>query len=885
MKKKLFPILAILALGFAFAFAGCGEAGAQGPVGPQGPQGEQGIQGPQGPAGPQGGTLAEDCEHVFVEHILEHATCVQPEVVAHVCTKCNGYEVEVGEVNKDVHGNGYDWVAVEDKMELVLDDSCVEIIPGTAMEEANGACQKKKCNACGEMLKQHAVTDWYPVDEKANICEEEHMEVEACTKCHAAVSDVEVKGARGHVYGDPVVVSAITNGYKVKLTCETCDKSIEVNATLKSEKVANCQEGGYKIYEYTYNDYLKDITKEFKYDFTNKTKEHTFTNGTVTYKAAANGHYDFLPEVEAQLKTLIEADVLVWNDGVPGDCENEAIIIGACSVCCVGDNADGKIAFYLNGEHVWGEAKEPTCTDDGYYTCSECGDTTPAELAKGHVWKFDSLATTAKTMTVKCSCGATDTKAYTHTEEIADTCMKKSYDIYKATFENGVGGTIEITRKEEKATQRAHTLGSLKIVANSQREYNPEFAAAIADKSIVWNDGVPANCSGYEIAIFQCEVCCTAENNNANGRIAFYLSGEHALDGVKEDVVQPTCTERGVTTKKCPDCSKDVPVASVDAKGHNYVAETASWNTFVASPAAGKSVVFKCDCGSSITLAATVKTEDSQNGCVTIKKTTYTFSTNYSVEAATVGETITKNFTKTHVVDKSTGSHTLGNITGLQASGKYEYNDKFAAAIANGSIVWNESVEAPCDEYFIAMFKCDVCCVGDNANGMIAIYLSGTHAISDVALQTKAADCENDGYTYKVCPDCGKTVIIDIIPTDGHNVEWSVVDADKDNPGKAVGICSKCGDTVEVAGVVVDDDKVTWDASCGKDGQVTYKYVDSTGKKVVEDKSFTIPRTGLHNDVEPLIRIEFVEGDYKYVAYFCDVCECYVVESKTKVQK
>lgn len=878
MKKKLFPIIATLALGLVFAFAGCGE-GKQGPQGETGPTGSVGPAGPVGPQGPQGGTLDDDCEHVFVDHILEHATCVQEEVVAHVCTVCNGYEVEVGETNPDVHGNGYEWVAVGNEMKLVLDDSCVEIIPGTEMEEKNGACEKKKCNACGEMLKQHATTAWYPVDEKANICEEEHMEVEACTKCHAAVSDVEVKGARGHVYGDPVVGEKTTKGYMVTLTCETCDDEIEVEATLKSTKEANCQEGGYKIYEYTYNNYLEDITKEFKYDITEKTKEHTFTNGTVTYKAEANGHYDFLPSVEAKLKALIEADVLVWNDGVPGDCENEAIIIGACSVCCVGDNADGKIAFYLNGEHVWGEATKPTCTVDGYYTCSECGDTTTAEKAQGHVWKFDSLDKTAGTMKVKCSCGATDEQKYEHSEDIADTCMKKSYDNYKATFENGVGGTQVVPHTEEKAAQRAHTLGDLKIVANSYREYNPEFAAAIANKSIVWNDGVPANCSGYEIAIFQCEVCCTEANNNANGRIAFYLSGEHTLEGVAEDVVEPTCTKRGVTTKTCPDCKKPVEIASVDAKGHTYVAETASWDTFVASPAEGKTVVFKCACGDSITLAATLKTEDSQNGCVTIKKSTYTFTKSYPVAAATEGETITKTFTKTHVVDKSTGSHTLGNITGLQASGYYEYNDKFAAAIANGSIVWNESVEAPCDEYFIAMFKCDVCCVGDNANGMIAIYLSGTHAISDVALQTQEATCVVDGYTYKVCPDCGRTVTIDVLPAPGHDVEWSVVGADKDNAGEAVGVCSECGDTVKVAGEVAD--KVN--ANCGKDGYVTYKYVDANGKKVVEDKTFVLARTGLHDDVEPLVRIEFVEGNYKYVAYFCEVCECYVVESKTAI--
>ena len=72
------------------------------------------------------------------------------------------------------------------------------------------------------------------------------------------------------------------------------------------------------------------------------------------------------------------------------------------------------------------------------------------------------------------------------------------------------------------------------------------------------------------------------------------------------------------------------------------------------------------------------------------------------------------------------------------------------------------------------------------------------------------------------------------------------------------------------------------EANCGKDGYVIYQYVDANGIKVVEDKEFVLPRTGLHDNTAPLTRIEFVQNGWKYVAYFCEVCECYVVESKVK---
>ena len=889
MKKKLFPIIATLALGAVFAFAGCGEngksaydlwleAGNSGTVeqfleslkgengtngenGAQGPQGEQGPQGPAGPAGPQGGTLAADCNHVFVEHVLEYATCSQASVVANVCTICNGYEVEVGEKNPEVHGSGYEWVETADnEMKLVL-VSDLEVIPGTAMEEANGACELKKCNDCGEMLKQHAETAWYPVDEKANVCEEAHLEVEACTVCHAAVSDVQEKGARGHVYSEEIVVgAAIANGYEVELTCETCDKKITVNATVKSEKIANCKEGGYKIYEYTFNNFLENITREFKYDVVGKTTEHTF--GTLMVNQGATLH--FLPENTAELDALFASEALRWTEGEPGDCSNKRIVGGDCDVC------NELVTFWLYGKHTFGNAIAPDCTTDGKYVCSACGFDTPADLATGHVWSYKSIDTTAGTMTVACSCGATDTVAYTHSEVAAENCTTFAQDVYTATFSNGLPaghanvGTQTIVKKINKADQKAHTVvEGVKYKQGANVQYTDTIDALIAAGTIRWTEGEPGICSEYKIAGFDCAVC--------DNLVTINLSGKHTLS-TTEDVTPPTCTTRGYTTKECVNCHIDVEVAAVDAKGHTYAPNAASLAAFVAAPANGGSVVFECACGDSITLNAVLTTADSQNGCVTIKKSTYTFTKNYTVESAVVGETVSKSYTYAHIVDKSSGSHTLGNITNLQQGAVKEYNDAFAAAIAAGTLRWAEGEPAECNTHNIAGFTCSVC------DCLVTIELSGEHDIANAQLVTVPATCTTDGYSYKVCADCGTHVIIEEkIPATGHAYgEWSVIGADKDNAGYAECICATCGDTVTVNGVV----KARVEANCGKDGYVTYKYVDANGTAVVEEKTFVLARTGLHNDVEPLVRIEFVNNGYKYTAYFCDVCECYVVESR-----
>ena len=906
MKKKLFPILAILALGFAFAFAGCGEAGAQGPAGPQGPQGEQGIQGEQGPAGPQGGTLAEDCEHVFVEHILEHATCVQPEVVAHVCTKCNGYEVEVGEVNKDVHGNGYDWVAVEDKMELVLDDSCVEIIPGTAMEEANGACQKKKCNACGEMLKQHAVTDWYPVDENANICEEEHMEVEACTKCHAAVSDVEVKGARGHNYklmvnaaGAPVdalgnVVTANTDGtYTLWLQCATdAAHVISVKTTIKEVVKPDCSNGGYTIHEYTYNNYVKDFTETIKLDVVAATGEHVFRSGENEVYALQNASVHFVPSNTAALDALIEAKVIRWSEGEIGDCSNVRVAGGDCAVC------GNLVTINLTGKHTYGEAVKPTCTVDGYYECQDTGChvyqntgvkfTTPDELAKGHDWKFDSRDTAAGKMTVKCTCGATETVAYTSKTTEATKCTEKSKTVYTVNVPNGLATdhanykVITVNHTVLAQEQKAHTFtdGTVKVMVkqNGSYDYTDDFDVLVKAGIIRWSEGETGICTDQDkVAGGDCAVC--------GSLVTILLSGEHDLSAAPV-VTAPTCTTRGTTVKVCQrtGCGDAVEVAAVDAKGHKLVPETTTFDAFKASPANGAKVKFVCsECAmTAIELTAVKTTSTSKTGCVTINKDIYTFTYSYKVQSAVEGEMIDKNFKFEYVVDKSTGSHTLTGISyGIQQGGEYEYSTEYAKAFEDGKIRWAEGEPSACNGHWVAGFDCSVCAQ------LVTINLSGPHDESE--MKTKEPTCTEKGYHYTTCKVCtdqatGKPTEIkyDEIAALGHNVEWTVKGADKDNAGYAEGVCSRCQNTVTVAGEIAE--KVN--ENCGKDGYVTYKYVDqNTKKEVVERETFVLPRTGLHNDVEPLIRIEFVEGDYKYVAYFCDVCECYVVESKTKVQK
>lgn len=167
----------------------------------------------------------------------------------------------------------------------------------------------------------------------------------------------------GHKYGSNITISGdITEGYMVMLTCETCSDFISVKATLKYKKAANCKEGGYNVYEYTYNNYIEDITGEFKNDFTEKNEEHTIGS----LKICQNGAYEYNDAFDA----LIAAAKIKWIEGEPNSCSKKRYVAFDCEVC------GNSIICKLSAEHNYKTITcEPTDGTESYtmYTCEDCG--------------------------------------------------------------------------------------------------------------------------------------------------------------------------------------------------------------------------------------------------------------------------------------------------------------------------------------------------------------------------------------------------------------------------------------------------------------------------------------------------------------------------------
>ncbi len=809
-------------------------------------------------------TLGTGCAHDMSEVIITHATCVNEEVKASFCTKCNGYKLTVGEKNAELHGK-FEQKLNGNVMQLELVQN-LGADERSAFEIANNACEKRKCLDCNQYVKQHAETAWRPVDEVGVlVCEQEHLEIETCVKCNAAVSDVRVAGAKGHTYDKTAHVKSGDN-YIVTLTCTTCAKVITATAKLVDEQVATCKEGGYKEYEYTYNNYLEDITATFKpvEEIVGKSANHVLVEGLIFTNG---GTFEYTPANAEKLNAAFAAGTIRWTVGEPANCATHNMAGYNCADC------GELVVINLSGEHEFNEAVKPTCTVDGYASCKNCTYVAAGDKAEGHKYTYVADSFDAATMTIDVKCGAcegvvADVAVAKTSEYAAKDCKDQSYTIYTTTtLTNGLAtghanyALAKVTAKVMAAEQHAHKIGELKFINGATYEYTEAIGAAIAAGKIRWTVGEPANCSEYKIAGYDCEDC--------KQLVAIYLSGEHTLNGI-DVVAGPFCETRGITTQLCTACGKAIEVASADAKGHTFVIDAADKAAFEAAPSTTMNVTFTCACGKSIELKAAKTTKQESDGCVTIDKTIYTFTYEYQVESAIVGAPkIDKEFTYTYTVDKSTGAHQIGTLK-LQNGGTYEYNDTYAELIAAGKIRWTVGEPANCSEHNMAGFDCEKC------KELVVIFLSGAHELDAVDAIIVKPDCENDGETYKICADCGTKVVLETSDALGHEIVYTVNGATALTAGEAVGTCTRqgCNKTITVVGTSAEYVAET----CGTDGKRVWKYVGADGKEVAERKEFVLPRTGLHTLSG--IQVEFVEGGYKYVCELCSVCKSYVVISK-----
>ncbi|MBO4251784.1 MAG: hypothetical protein J5911_03875 [Clostridia bacterium] len=911
-----------------------------------------------------------DCDHDFGDlTVIKPASCCEEGFAIMACSEC-GY-VQFVEIEKDpeVHGK---WVIepeiVEGEIELTVNNNTIsysrydtgtfayklvteyEYGTLTIAEGYSGVyenCFEATCALCGEKFASgHAdPEDFEPiplVDPTVNICEDQHKVYYICPICHAAllydedgVIVTEKEAARGHLYGEPVVGDKFGEGedayYKLFFTCQRCGKEIVVNAYWQ-EKVyvgADCRNDGYSYNVYSY--VLEGEEKPIKLDYEEEinTGLHTVVDGVLfrAYSIAEPVNIEFTED----LKPLFESGLIRWSEGEAANCSSHVPAVFTCTVC------GEVIVISLSGEHTFGaEVVVPaTCTEDGY-SYKECADCDYRWVyneveATGHDYRYVSGLINQTNGFQGFRCAKCSDVIYVEPELVdqkpAEDCKSKAYDVYRAevpVIDNetkfiewkveSADGVLYHTVKKNTATEQYMKYAAYNLAQQGPNyEYNGQLKQFFADGVVAWNEGEPANCSSYALAVFTCKVC--------DEQIVISLSGEHlGLDQNNVVLEGPFCTERGEKYVYCADCQQYVLQETYDAVGHNFVVDAESWDAFTADPTDGAEVIFNCtECDEEITLYADETITVSDQGCVTVTTWTYNFFKDengnvykYVVEAAEEGYYNELTFKpNAYTFAENEGAHKIGVYNGqdvkvvafnlaVPEDNKYEYQDKFDFFFEDGkgddnkgTLRWNEGEPATCSNYALAVFTCETC--GEK----VVFQLSGEHTFGTAANQTivHAPKCLDGGWTERYCTSCEEWIVTDETDALGHDYgawtidgqsfitvayedgEYVILDA---YIADCKSVCSRC-DAELVADWYENQilNSIVW-PTCGKDGKaiVIYyfenKIVDLHPDSDEPDfDEITIPMLADHvvaSIYEAEKVIKWYDDGIWYLGYVCEYC-------------
>lgn len=896
----------------------------------------------KGDKGDQGGTFDSECDHAYVMHEVRAASCTQEQILLNICTKCDGYEVVVGQKDSNNHVK-YEWKKSDAGFYAEVETEDITIHEQTELEEAMGACPEKTCNLCKTDLEAHENIIEKPVSSDAVICEEEHLVAEFCLDCKAYVSAITKRAPIGHKYKDVnngVYADTTANTFNVSLVCEECGDTTTAVATKDATKsvVATCKTGGYDIYTYSY-EYSNGTapetkTADIKINVVDKAAEHTFTSGEYTLRAELNGSIEFNLTNGPALKAMLADNTIRTIAGVPTVCTAYTQAVADCAVC------EHPIIINVSGEHALDATKEvkATCTDDAYIACAATGCTYKEYTTKavGHEYAYvdgSFVATDVTDLTKggtisvkcnKCTLGGLTNVAVKHVEHHDGVdCKDVTYDKYETTaLTNGLVSThtnyvanvkLQVVINDADAVLH-HVLGKgtayeINGLANNQNyDYNSKVAAAIAAGAIRTIAGANTSCDTYTQATYDCGVC--------GHPFILNISGEHNVSGdlLTKDA---TCTNFGYTYRVCQNANckadgdkdgivdKHVVEEYIEPVEHNFSVVPASEEAFLnalASATVGTTKVqFACACGATVdfTLKKIETVIEGDSACNPIDKTPYVFEYSYTKTMSTkVVETVT--VTKTIYSADGEESHKL--VVGDKSYDDIAVNEEIAKTDVNiqiwrdgveaGIVRWIAGVPGTCQQKSTVVFDCADC-----GEPILAV-LYGECQLDAATEKVTEPTCTVGGKTEQQCTVCKEWIVVATTDALGHDYAWkldtaTVVSYDSANRdfsfayGTVTGTCKNDETHVVTATAdAIDADDITANCCEGQTIQVSYRY----DGKVVYTESVKIDATGDHiiqdNTLQPPVKgAVYVDFDAKvvYVFQWCFEGERYVLVGKIDI--
>ena len=382
----------------------------------------------------------------------------------------------------------------------------------------------------------------------------------------------------GHSWSDWDVTTEPTctkDGSKTR-TCAVCgEKETEVIAKLGHEYKAvvtdpTCTEGGYTTYTCIRCD---DTYVDDKTDALGHTPGAPVKEKVVEPTCTEKGSYDEVVYCTVCKEELSRKEVIVdalghtWDDGkitLEPTCTEKGEKVYTCTVC--GETKTEVLAAlgHTPGEPVKENAVEPTCTEKGSYDeviyCTVC----KAELSRekinvdalGHTWDNGKV-------TLEPTCTEKGEKVYTCT-----VCGETKAEVL-AALGHTPGEPVKENAVEPTCTEKG-SYDEVVYCTVCEEELSREKIDVDA-LGHSWDDGkvtTEPTCTAEGVKTYTCTVCGETRTE------VLAATGHTPGESVKENAVEPTCTEKGSYDEViyCADCGIELSreKITVDALGHTW---------------------------------------------------------------------------------------------------------------------------------------------------------------------------------------------------------------------------------------------------------------------------------------------------------------------------
>ena len=756
--------------------------------------------------------------------VTKEPTCANKGVKAILCTEC-GTVLQT----KNTSPTGHDIVFVEAKAPTCTEagweayehcshEGCtystkVEIpalghAKGEFIEKVDPTCTEEgysvyHCSRCEETMKADFVPAlghtlggaWIVVTEPT--CTEEGVQHRLCTVC-GEESEIGTIPALGHASGDWEIVLPATctekgTKHKVCTICGVETETAEIEAkghewgeweiTLE----ATCLENGSKVKHCTVcgEETEAEEIPALGHDFGEWeiTLEPTCTEKGSRRKVCSRCEEEVVEELDAKGHTFGD-----WEITKETTCSEAGT---RHRVCQCGEEEIEEIEKLPHTRSDWEIQKEPTCTEKGaeHIYCTVCNeDLEVKDIAMVAHTEADEWVTTLEPT---CTEKGSQHKVCTVCGEELDVL-----DIAELGHEWGDWTTVkEATETEEGSEERVCSRCNEKesrYIPLLGHTHNIEFV----------EEKAPTCTEDGNIAYYRCTEC---------SRLFVDEAGESPINAddvpvpalghdYHEDVVAPTCTEKGSAHGYCTRCDYTID-EEIDALGHDILHQTARMATCTDIGWNAYDFCSRCDYTTYEEIEALGHEWGDWEMVVeptcTEKGTKHKLCTVCGVateeeEAEALGHTAGDwEVTIAPTCTENGSQHKLC----VRCGEELEVEDIQAGHTASE---WITTLEPTCTEKGSKHKVCIVC--GEEVE--VADIDALGHTASDW-VTTKEPTCTEKGSKHKVCTVCGEEVEVADIDALGHTAgEWeTTLEPTCTEKGSKHKVCLRCGEEVEVADI------------------------------------------------------------------------------------